>query len=141
MCREGSASRASDVQTFFLNDKNWNLSFIIYVHALTVLIFGKSVFITRATSVIVGMLGAAAIGLTLKLSFNSRLWWTGVLMMAAIPVWFLHSRTAFETAMMVGFYACFLCCYLLYHFCDRETRADRTLSGRAARLLFCAHAL
>ena len=34
--------------------------------------------------------------------------------MAALPAWFLHSRTAFETVMMVGFYAVFVLAYLLY---------------------------
>jgi 4-amino-4-deoxy-L-arabinose transferase-like glycosyltransferase len=101
---------------FFLNDKNWNLSFSIYVHLITVTLFGKSVFITRATSVLVSMLAAAAVTLTLKLVFRIRLWWTGALALAIIPAWFLHARTAFETVMMVSFYACFLCAYLLYRY-------------------------
>ena len=31
-----------------------------------------------------------------------------------MPAWFLHSRTAFETAMSVSFYAGFVSCYVLY---------------------------
>ena len=103
---------------FFLNDKNWNLSFSVYVHLLPVVLFGKSIFVTRATSVVVSMLAAAAIMLTLKLIFDIRLWWAGALVLAVIPGWFLHSRTAFETVMMASFYACFLCAYLLYRYRD-----------------------
>jgi hypothetical protein len=70
--------------------------------------------VVRATSVLVGALGAAALMLALKWFYGVRLWWAGGLVMAALPAWFLHSRTAFETAMMVGFYATFVLAYLLY---------------------------
>ncbi len=115
---------------YFKNDMLWNLSLSVYIHALTVGLFGKSIFITRATSAVVSLLGAAAVGLILKLIFKSRYWWSGVLFMAITPAWFLHSRTAFETVMMVSFYACFLLCYLLY-----RHRAPRYLY---AALLFGA---
>lgn len=101
---------------FFRNDDKWSLSFSVYVHALALPLFGKSVIAERATSVFVGTLGVLAVMLTLKLVFKSRFWWAGVLVLAALPAWFLHSRTAFETVMMVAFYACFLCCYLLYRY-------------------------
>jgi predicted DNA-binding antitoxin AbrB/MazE fold protein len=103
---------------FFQNDQAWNLSLSVYIHLVTVVLFGKSVFVTRATSVVVSILGAAAIALTLKLIFNIRSWWLGVLVLAITPAWFLHSRTAFETVLMVSFYACFLCAYLLYRYRD-----------------------
>jgi 4-amino-4-deoxy-L-arabinose transferase-like glycosyltransferase len=99
---------------YFLNAKVYNLGLSVWVHAATVAVFGKSIFVVRLTSVFIGLLGAAALMLALKIGFRNRLWWTAGLVMAALPGWFLHSRTAFETAMMVGFYACFLLCYLLY---------------------------
>ena len=43
---------------FFLNDQAWNLSFSVYVHLVSVVLFGKSVVVTRATSVVVSILGA-----------------------------------------------------------------------------------
>ena len=64
----------------------------------------------------------AAVGLILKLVFKARYWWVGVLLMAVAPAWFLHTRTGFETVMMVSFFACFLLCYLLY-----RTRSPRYL--------------
>ena len=100
--------------TYFLNADKWSLSLSVYIHLISVVLFGKSVFVTRATSVVVGILAPVAVALTLKLVFKVRSWWIAPLVLAAIPAWFIHSRTAFETAMMVAFYACFLCTYLLY---------------------------
>lgn len=116
---------------FFLNDKNWNLSFSVYVHLISVALFGKSVLVTRATSALVSVLAAAAIALTLKLIFNSKLWWAGALVLSITPAWFLHSRTAFETVMMVSFYACFLCTYLLYRYRDPRYLYAALLFGGA----------
>jgi len=99
---------------YFRNVRVFNLGLSVYVHALPVTLFGKTVLAVRATSVLVGLLGTAALMLALKWFFALRLWWAGGLVMATLPAWFLHSRTAFETAMMVGFYATFVLAYLLY---------------------------
>lgn len=99
---------------YFKNYQVWNLSLSVYVHTLTVWLFGKSIFITRATSAVITLFGTAAVGLILRWAFHLRFWWIGVLVMTVTPAWFLHSRTAFETAMMVSLYALFLLCYLLY---------------------------
>lgn len=99
---------------YFRNVEKYNLSMSVYVHLISTGLFGSSVLITRATSALVSLLAALAVALTGKLIFRLRLWWAGALALAAMPAWFLHSRTAFETVMMVAFYACFLCCYLLY---------------------------
>ncbi|NTW01451.1 MAG: glycosyltransferase family 39 protein [Oscillochloris sp.] len=99
---------------YFLNAEKWNLGLSIYIHLISTALFSNSVFVTRATSVVVSMLAVLAVGLSLRLVFQNRFWWAGPLALIATPAWFLHSRTAFETVMMVAFYACFLCCYLLY---------------------------
>lgn len=101
---------------YFRNVEKWSLSLTVYIQAFSLMLFGKSVVITRATSAVVSMLAGVAVALTLKLVFKQRLWWSGALVLSALPVWFLHSRTAFETVMMVAFYACFLCTYLLYRY-------------------------
>lgn len=101
---------------FFRNADRWNLSLSIYIHSVSVALFGVSIFVTRATSVVVSVLAVVAVMLTLRLFFNVRLWWAGALVLAAMPAWFTHSRTAFETVMMVAFYACFLCSYLMYRY-------------------------
>jgi len=100
----------------------WTPLLSVYVHAISVATFGKSVVVTRATSALVSILAAIAVALILKLIFKSRYWWAGALLMAVAPAWFLHSRTGFETVMMSSFFACFLLCYLLY-----RTRSPRYL--------------
>ena len=106
--------------TYFQNGQYWNLSLSVYLHALTASLFGKTIFVTRATSAILSIIGVAAIALMLKEIFHARRWWLGVLFATITPAWFLHSRTAFETTLMVSFYALFLLCYLLY-----RTRSPR----------------
>ncbi len=101
---------------YFKNYQVYNLSLSVYLQVIPVALFGLSVVATRATSALVSLLGVTAVALTLKHAFHSRYWWTAVLLMAAMPAWFLHSRTAFETVLMVSFYALFLYFYLLYRY-------------------------
>ena len=100
---------------FFFNTYGFfNPLISVYFHAISVALFGKSIIITRATSAMVTLIGSGAAGLLLKFGLRVRFWWLAPLFLAATPAWFLHSRTAFETAMMVSFYACFLLFYVLY---------------------------
>jgi len=116
--------------TYFQNVYEFNLNLSVYAQVLPFLLFGKSVFVTRATAALLTVPGAAAIGLSLRDVFRARYPWIGILLLSCAPAWFLHSRTAFETALMVSFYACFLYCYLLY-----RTRSPRYLY---AALVFAA---
>lgn len=100
--------------TYFRNIEKYNLSLSVYIHLIGNALFGTSVFATRLVSVLVSVLAVVGVALTLKIVFQQRYWWAGALALSAMPVWFLHSRTAFETVMMVAFYAGFLCAYLLY---------------------------
>lgn len=101
---------------YFQNGPYWNLSLSVYIHALTASLFGQAIVVTRGTSALLSIIGVASVGLMMRVIFKIRTWWIVVLVLTATPAWFLHSRTAFETAMMVSFYACFLLCYLLYRF-------------------------
>lgn len=78
------------------------------------LLFGKSIFVTRAVSALVSLLAVLGVGLALKDGLHSRSAWAGALLLAVTPAWFLHSRTAFETVLAVSFYAAFIYCYLMY---------------------------
>ena len=103
--------------TYFNKDASYNLSSAsVYLQVIPLLIFGKSVFVTRAVSVLVATLGAIAVGLILRDIFKLRYWWCGVLLLSIAPAWFFHSRTAFETVEMTAFYAGFLYFYLRYRY-------------------------
>ena len=117
--------------TYFNKDATYNLSSLsVYLQVIPYVIFGKSVFVTRAVSALVATFGAVMVGLTLRDIFKLRTWWSGVLLLSVVPAWFLHSRTAFETVEMTAFYAGFLYFYLRY----------RTINPRAlyAALVFGA---
>jgi hypothetical protein len=98
--------------TFFENAGQYEMNVSVYVQVVPWLIFGKSVFVTRAVSVLITLLGMIAVGLILQRSFRLPYWWSGVLLLSIIPVWFLHSRTAFEPGESIAFYALFLYFYL-----------------------------
>ena len=95
-------------------NSRWTPLLPMYIHALTLTLFGNSIFVTRATSAIISTLSAVSVSLILKQVFRARFWWCGALILTITPTWFLHSRTAFETVMTTSFYACFLLFYLLY---------------------------
>lgn len=105
----------------------WTPLLSMYFHALTSSLFGKSIFVSRGTSAVISILGAASVGLILKKIFKARFWWTGALLVGLTPAWFLHSRTAFETVMTTAFYGCFLLFYLLYRY-----KSPRYLYGAVA---------
>jgi len=102
--------------TYFKNGTYYNLSTSVYAQVLPYILFGKSVFITRATSVLISLLAAVSISLMLRDIYQVSYWWSGVLLLSIAPAWFLHSRTAFETVLFASFYACFLYAYFLYRY-------------------------
>jgi 4-amino-4-deoxy-L-arabinose transferase-like glycosyltransferase len=100
--------------TYFPNGMYLSLSVSVYAQVIPYLLFGFSVFVTRAVSVLVALSGTLAIGLIFKDIFKQRFWWLGTLILSITPAWFLHSRTAFEHVMWVSFYAWFLYFYMRY---------------------------
>ena len=100
--------------TYFRNGEYYNLGLSVYLQWLPSILFGKSAVATRAASVFVTLIAAISIGIILRDVFKIKYWWTGTLFLSITPAWFLHSRTAFETAEFVAFYAGTLCAYLLY---------------------------
>src|SRR5215212_779063 len=100
--------------TYFRNGDYYNIGFSVYLQWLPVVLFGKSALATRAMSVFVTLIAAVSVGMMLRDVFKLKYWWTGTLFLSITPAWFLHSRTAFETAEFVAFYAGTLCAYLYY---------------------------
>jgi 4-amino-4-deoxy-L-arabinose transferase-like glycosyltransferase len=101
---------------YFRNGDYANLSLSVYLQWIPLLLFGKSAFVTRATSVLITLIAAISVGLILRDVFKSKYWWAGTLFLSITPSWFLHSRTAFETAEFTAFYAGTLCAYLFYRY-------------------------
>ncbi|MBC7876098.1 MAG: glycosyltransferase family 39 protein [Anaerolineales bacterium] len=88
----------------------------VYLQWIPLLLFGKSAVLTRVISVTFTMIAAIAVGIILRDGFKLKYWWSGTILLSITPAWFLHTRTAFETAVFVAFYAGALCSYLLYRY-------------------------
>lgn len=110
----------------------------VYLQVVPYILFGKSVFVTRATSMFITLLGAAAVGLIVKEYFKRPYWWIATLILSITPTWFLHSRTAFENVLVASFYACFLYFYLRYRL---ESPRSLFLAIIFAALAFYSHGL
>jgi hypothetical protein len=100
--------------TYFVNGNQYNLSTSVYLQVLPTILFNRSIDVTRGTAAMATLLAAFAVGLTMKRVFKSRFYWAATLLLLITPAWFLHSRTAFETALAVSFFAAFIYFYLLY---------------------------
>ncbi len=100
--------------TYFENGGYYRLGVSVYLQVIPYLLFGKSIAVTRGTSVLITLLGVIALGLTLRNHFRLRYWWSGIMLFSLAPAWFLHSRTAFETAEAVSFLSLFIYFYLEY---------------------------
>ena len=100
--------------TYFQNGPSLSLSTSVYAQVVPYLLFGKSIFVTRAVPALIALTGALAVGLIFKHIFKSRWWWTSILLLSLTPAWFLHTRTAFEHTLWVSFFAWFLYFYLRY---------------------------
>lgn len=100
--------------TYFKNVYQYNLSVSVYLQIIPYLLFGKSVWITRLTPMLVTILAAVSVALLLRDGFCQAHWWVGTLLLSITPAWFLHSRTAFEVTLMVSFYAAGLYFYVRY---------------------------
>lgn len=110
--------RGSDgtwLPVYFEADSNrWTPVLSTYIQAASALLFGKSIFVARATSAIFSVGAAVAIAWLLKRFFQARFWWASPLLLALTPAWFLYSRTAFEIVMVSTFFALFLLAYAYY---------------------------
>jgi hypothetical protein len=119
--RDGFTNYEGDIfPTYFENGGKYNLGVSVYAQVIPLILFGRSIFVTRFVTVFLASFAAVAVGLILRNIFKLKLWWMGVLVLSMTPVWFLHSRTAFETGLAVSFYALFLYFYFAYRFVGRK---------------------
>jgi hypothetical protein len=99
---------------FFKNEQTFNLGITTYVHMIPYEAFGHSIAATRGTEVVFAVAALAAVGLLLREGFGLEFWWIGVLAIATIPGWFLHTRMAFGIPIAIGFFAWFVFFYVRY---------------------------
>ena len=118
--------------TYFVNGGQYNLSLSVYLQVIPYIIFGKSVLATRGAAVMATLVGAVCIGLILKDIFKIRYWWIGTLILSITPAWLLHSRTAFESALMVSMYTGFLYFYLRYRYISPRNLYPAVVFGALA---------
>lgn len=115
LVRDGFRSYDDELlPTYFYNGYQYNLGVSVYLQVLPYMLFGKSIWVTRAVAASATLLAAAAAGLTLRRIFRVPFAWGAVLLLSITPAWFLHSRTAFETSLAVTFFVLFLYFYLRY---------------------------
>jgi hypothetical protein len=100
--------------TFFRNGGQYCISTSVYTQLPVVLLFGKSVFDTRAAFALLSTLTVFWMGFALRDIFKNRLWWLAPYMIAILPAWFLLSRAAFEYSLQVTFFSGFIYYYLRY---------------------------
>ena len=99
---------------YFSNGGTWAPLITTYLHVVTTTLFGMTVTIARGTTALSAVIGGAALALFVRDTLQLRTWWALPLILSAIPTWFLHSRTTFETAYCAAGYAVFLWCYGRY---------------------------
>ncbi len=104
---------------FFNNGGQYNLSASVYLQTL-IAGFPNTVWLTRGLPALVTLVFPLFMGLALRDFFKIKTWWLAPFVVSAIPAWFLHSRTAFETCLGSAFFALFLYFYLRYRLLDRK---------------------
>jgi hypothetical protein len=98
---------------YFQNGQQFNLSLSVWLQVLIAWL-PRSVWLTRALPALISLVFPLSVSLWARDFLKSKHWWLVPLLISALPAWFLHSRTAFETSLGVSFYSLFLFFYLKY---------------------------
>jgi hypothetical protein len=116
---------------YFENGQQFNLSLSVWLQVLIAWL-PRSVWLTRGLPALLSLLFPLSAGLWAKDFFKSKHWWLVPYIITAIPAWFLHSRTAFETSLGLSFYSLFLLFYLKYRLEKRKNLVWALLFGAFA---------
>jgi hypothetical protein len=98
---------------YFENGQQFNLSLSVWLQVLIAWL-PRSVWLTRGLPALISLVFPLSVTLWAKDFFKSKIWWLAPYVISALPAWFLHSRTAFETSLGLSFYSLFLYFYLKY---------------------------
>ena len=116
---------------YFNNGGQLNLSLSVYLQLLTAWL-PNQVGTTRLLPALLSLVVPVAVAFSLKRHFKARFWWLAPFFVSAIPAWFLHSRTAFETSQGTSFFALFIFFYLEYRVRDPRKLPFALLFGAMA---------
>lgn len=98
---------------YFENGQQFNLSLSVWLQVLIAWL-PRSVWLTRGLPALISFVFPLSVALWAKDFFKSKVWWLAPYLISALPSWFLHSRTAFETSLGLSFFSLFLYFYLKY---------------------------
>ena len=116
---------------YFENGGQYNLSLSVYLQLLPALL-PRSIWLTRGICALLTLAFPLSVGLALRDYFKARAWWLAPVLIAAVPAWFLHSRTAFETSLGVSMYSLFIFFYLGYRLKTRKLLPIALIFGALA---------
>lgn len=116
---------------YFQNGQQYNLSLSVWLQVLIAWL-PRSVWLTRALPAMISLVFPLSVSLWARDFLRSKHWWLVPLLISALPAWFLHSRTAFETSLGVSFYSLFLFFYLRYRSKNRKNLLLALLFGACA---------
>lgn len=136
MIENGFKDASGQIPIYFENGGQYNLSLSVWLQTL-VAPFERSIWLTRGISALLTLIFPLTLGLALRDFFKIKYWWFAPFVVSAIPAWFLHSRTAFETALGTALFCAFLYFYLRYRMQDRDFLPIALLFGA---LTFYAYA-
>ena len=114
---------------YFKNVSQYNLGTTVYLQAFGYLLAGKSIWMARGLSVLMTTLAGIWLALIFRDIYRLKWWWVSTLLLAAVPAWFLHSRTAFETMTAASLYVGFLYYYMRYRQGDARSLYWALLCG------------
>ncbi len=136
LIENGFKDASGQIPVYFENGGQYNLSLSVWLQAL-VAPFERSIWLTRGISALLTIIFPLTLGLALRDFFKIKYWWFAPFVVSVIPAWFLHSRTAFETALGTALFCAFLYFYLRYRLQDRDFLPIALLFGA---LTFYAYA-
>jgi len=113
---------------YFENGGQYNLSLSVWLQVLITWL-PNSIWLTRGLAALLSLLFPLFGGLYLRDHLKAKYWWLTPYLVSAIPAWFLHSRTAFETALGASLYCLFLFLYANYRLKDRRWLIPALIAG------------
>ena len=83
---------------YFQNGSQYNLSLSVWLQVLIAWL-PRSVWLTRGLPALISLVFPLSAGLWAKDFFKAKFWWLRTLVVAAVPAWFLNSRSAYVVAL------------------------------------------